>query len=132
VRPSILIADDDPMLREFLQDLLTAEGCLVRCAVDGDDALAQALADQPDLVLTDFRMPGMDGLSLLTHLRERGLDIPVVLMSAHMRNAPPQVTFLPKPFDLNRLLRALASALPSLAVLAQPAIDDPSISKSIT
>jgi CheY-like chemotaxis protein len=131
VRPLILVADDDPMLREFLEEFLTGEGYIVRCALDGIDALAQALTDSPDLLLTDILMPRLDGVSVLVQLRERGVVIPCILMSAHTREMPPQVTFLPKPFDLHRLLRALATAFATMVVPAQPPIEDVSISQSI-
>ena len=57
----ILVVDDDRLLRQMVRDLLEGADCTVTEAVDGPDGLAQAAALQPDLILRDFMMPGMDG-----------------------------------------------------------------------
>jgi CheY-like chemotaxis protein len=109
---TVLVADDDPPILEFVGELLTAEGYDVRLATDGLTALDQALAVPPDLVLTDIHMPGLDGLSLAAHLRERDRGFPVILMSAAPpRPRPSTVGFVRKPFDIGQLLGAVASAL---------------------
>jgi DNA-binding response OmpR family regulator len=109
MRPTVLVVDDDPMILEFLHDLLAGEGYAVRCAADGVTGLDAALADPPDLVLTDVFMPGLDGLGLIARLRDHGLAVPVVVMSAHRRGLPADVPFVPKPFDLVRLVATLAA-----------------------
>jgi len=110
MKRSILIVDDDAWIRDSLTDALWRSGNEVRTAEHAEAALA-ALAESPaDLVLTDVRMPGMDGLELLRLLRERLPDVAVVLMTAYddlptvstaMREGA--ADFLVKPLDLHQL-----------------------------
>lgn len=65
----VLIVDDEPSIRQLLATLLTLEGYAVRTAPDGRDALEQLLADTPDVVISDVRMPHMTGYELLTTVR---------------------------------------------------------------
>jgi two-component system response regulator MprA len=109
--PTVLVVDDDPLVREFVCDLLETEGYAVRCAADGLDALRAVLASPPDLVLTDLWMSGLDGFGLIARLRDHGLGVPVVAMSDARFGLPRDVPFVPKPFDLARLFATLAAAL---------------------
>ncbi len=68
--PSILIADDDPDLREILTTVFTGAGMDVITATDGDTALQLALQSAPDVVLADFDMPGLTGVQLCHAMRE--------------------------------------------------------------
>lgn len=79
----VLVADDNADMRAYVSRLL-APRCTVVTAVDGDSALALALADPPDMVVSDVMMPGRDGLGLLTALRSdpRTARVPVLLLSA--------------------------------------------------
>jgi two-component system, NtrC family, nitrogen regulation response regulator NtrX len=79
--PSILIVDDEANIRRLLTRLLEAEGYAVRQAPDGAAGLAAADADEPDAVLLDLSMPGIDGLEVLAELRRRRPDLPVVMIS---------------------------------------------------
>ena len=109
---AILVVDDEPSIRELLEGLLAEEGYGVRCAADGLAALAEVDRWRPDLVVADVTMPRLDGLGLLARLRERGDRTPFVFVSA-TRTVPhaPGVAFVPKPFDLDRLLVAVGDAL---------------------
>lgn len=109
---TVLVADDESPIRDLVGEVLTAAGYDVRFAADGLDALDQALTDRPDLVLTDFRMPGLDGVGLVTRLRECDQSLPIVMMSA----APPNlgdlsVTCIRKPFNIPLLVDAVEDAL---------------------
>ncbi|MEA2513277.1 MAG: two-component system, OmpR family, response regulator [Thermomicrobiales bacterium] len=109
---TVLVADDEPPIRDLVGEILRAAGYEVCLATDGLDALDQALTIRPDLVLTDFKMPNLDGLALAKRLRERDHSLPILLMSA----APPSVTspgieFIRKPFNIPQLVNAVASAL---------------------
>src|SRR5690606_8591364 len=77
----ILIADDEPDSRKALTELLGRWGHAVQEAADGAEALRRALERQPDLVITDLVMPGMDGLWLLRAIREELGDVPVILLT---------------------------------------------------
>ena len=109
---TVLVADDEPPILDLVGEILTAAGYDVRLATDGVDALDQALAIRPDLVLTDFKMPNLDGLGLAARLRERDDTLPILLMSAAPPAvASPGVEFLRKPFNIPQLVTAVANAL---------------------
>jgi DNA-binding response OmpR family regulator len=107
---SILVVDDERDIREGVADFLRLEGYPVVGAENGVAALAAIERARPRLILLDMRMPGMDGWALGRALKERGLRIPVVVMTA-ARNARLWAReidaddYLPKPFDLEELLR---------------------------
>jgi len=111
--PHLLIVDDDPTVRESLADALEQPNLTVSTAGSGEEALAHLGDDQADLILTDLRMPGMDGLELLRQIRARAPGVEVILMTAHddmpsvvaaMREGARE--FLVKPLHLGEL-RAL-------------------------
>ncbi|MEZ4223697.1 MAG: sigma-54 dependent transcriptional regulator [Polyangiaceae bacterium] len=79
---SILVVDDEPNARTALAEILKEEGYSVETAADGFKALSRFEDFGPDLVLTDLKMPGMDGVELLKKLRNHVSDLPVVLMTA--------------------------------------------------
>ncbi len=79
----ILVVDDEPGMRDILRILLEKDGYRVILAGDGTFALAATAANPVDLVISDIKMPGMDGVGLLTALRERGLTIPVIMVTAY-------------------------------------------------
>jgi DNA-binding NarL/FixJ family response regulator len=79
----ILIVDDHPLTREALSSLLRAHGFdVVGCASDGRQAITEVARLQPDLVLLDLSMPGLDGLTALPRLREAAPDAEVVVLTA--------------------------------------------------
>ena len=111
---TVLVVDDEPAIREVIATLLEDEGYLVRHAKDGLDALDAINGDQIDLIVSDVVMPRLDGASLVRKLRRRGHLMPVVLMSAVYADVDlPGVRFMPKPFEIDRLLGTVASALGS-------------------
>ena len=79
--PTVLVVDDEPHIRAVLRGYLEADGHVVVEAGDGEQALAAAGRDQPDLVLLDVMMPGIDGLEVLRRLRV-GSDVYVILVTA--------------------------------------------------
>jgi two-component system nitrogen regulation response regulator GlnG len=116
----ILVADDEPAIRWLLERLLRQAGHSVTVAEDGPTALARASAEPHDLAFVDVRMPGLDGLEVLSRLRAGAPDTAVIVMTAHgsVRAAVEAMQrgaydYLTKPFDNDevRLLveRALAA-----------------------
>ena len=80
---TILVVDDDNLIRKSLAQTLTAAGFAVTEAENGKTGLAQALAGHPDVVVTDVRMPELDGLQMVEQLRkdEWGKQVPVIILS---------------------------------------------------
>src|SRR5436305_2480989 len=81
--PTILVADDDRTLTAMLRRTLAYEGYDVLTAADGREALAQAQAHHPDLVVLDWLMPGLDGLTVARRLRA-GDGPPILMLTAAM------------------------------------------------
>lgn len=80
---NILIIDDDSLIRKALGEALAAKGFGVREAENGKKGLESALSSHPDLVVSDLRMPEMDGLTMLEQLRQDawGKTVPVIMLS---------------------------------------------------
>jgi DNA-binding NtrC family response regulator len=115
---SLLVVDDDPLAAKFMALALSEVYEDVRCAASGVDALLAIEARVPDLVLSDLRMPRMDGLELLAHVKERWSDLPVILVTvehdvATVVEALRQgaVNYLVKPVSPPVLMTAVRKAL---------------------
>ena len=106
---SILVVDDDRPLCDLLAALLTEEGYRVRCVYNGEAAWAAVQQDPPDLILSDIKMPKLDGVNLALRLAEAAYGIPVILMSAGFDDwAGVASVFLRKPFNVEDLLSIIA------------------------
>lgn len=109
---TILVVDDEHDITEVLAEVFDQEGYRVQRADNGRQVLDTIERDPPDVIITDVMMPVIDGVTLTRHLRDRGDQTPVVLMSAAFRDlALPGVRFVPKPFNLDHILRTVASAM---------------------
>ena len=113
----ILLVDDDPSLLKLLSLRLNASGYEISTASSGEEALKQ-LSDRIDLVLTDLRMEGMDGIELFQAIERKYPQLPVVIMTAHGTipdaiNATKQgvFSFLTKPFESQELLETVQQAI---------------------
>jgi DNA-binding NtrC family response regulator len=80
---TILVVDDEKNTREALSKILREDGYDVIAAADGYQAMNVVARDMPDLILADLKMPGMDGIELLSRTRLKGFDVPFVLMTAY-------------------------------------------------
>jgi two-component system OmpR family response regulator len=78
----LLVVDDEPNIRELLSTSLRFAGFDVHTAADGQEALRQAEATRPDLVVLDVMLPDLDGFTVTRRLRERGRDVPVLFLTA--------------------------------------------------
>lgn len=104
---SILLAEDDAAVSYILKRYLEAAGFAVRAAPDGRTALAMFDAEPADLVVSDFRMPGMNGEQLLLALRSRQPDLPALIVSAYGNELSvriPGVRVLDKPVAADTLV----------------------------
>ena len=109
---TILVVEDEPVIRELMAILLEDEGYVVVQAEDGVEALETVAQHPVDLVLSDVKMPRLDGASLAHHLRAQAHPLPVILMSAVYAEVDlPGVRFLRKPVNCEHLLDLIAAAL---------------------
>src|SRR5881392_3821132 len=123
---TLLIADDDPGLRESLERTLTREGYRVILASDGNAALERLQAGGVDLVLTDLKMPGLSGIELLRAVKAIAADVDVILLTAFgtVEEAVKAMKegaydFLTKPFQRAQLLRLIRQALERRVLIQQ-------------
>ncbi|MGZ8473217.1 MAG: sigma-54-dependent transcriptional regulator [Candidatus Deferrimicrobiaceae bacterium] len=117
MKPTILVAEDDRNLRRVLRAMLVREGYDVAEAADGEAASAWLSGRRADVLITDIRMPKMDGLALFRHARERHPDVPVILITAYgtIGDAVDAIRsgafdYISKPFDEAELLRVVGNA----------------------
>src|SRR5712692_6352489 len=82
-KPKILVIDDEAAIRDSLRMTLEYEGYEFVAAATGQEGLALAEREAPDLVLLDVKMPGMDGLEVLERLRNMNETLPIVVISGH-------------------------------------------------
>lgn len=115
---SILLTEDDQVQREVITDILTHSGFSVQPAALAEEALEFLRGATFDLVLTDMKMPGMDGLELLRRARAMRADLDVVVMTAHgtIKTAVDAMKvgaadYLEKPFDKDELLHVINRAI---------------------
>ena len=80
---TVLVIDDDPGVRKALHRILTGAGYQFEEAGDAFQALEALDTNPPDAALLDIKMPGMDGLGLMENLKQRGLEIPIVILTGH-------------------------------------------------
>ncbi|MEO8389879.1 MAG: sigma 54-interacting transcriptional regulator [Polaromonas sp.] len=116
--PHLLVVDDDADMLRLLTMRLTAAGYRVTAVTSAEAALTQLHIERPQLVLSDVRLPGRDGLALFDDIRQQHPSLPVILLTAH-GTIPDAVeatergvfTYLTKPFDGKGLLDKIAQAL---------------------
>jgi two-component system response regulator GlrR len=117
-KPHVLLVDDDPDILKLVSLRLAASGYAVTAADSGEKALAEFATARPQLVVTDLKMGGMDGLALFAALHAQAPALPVIILTAH-GTIPDAVAatqsgvfgFLQKPFDPRALLEKVEQAL---------------------
>ena len=115
-KPSILVVDDELLIRDLLYDFFTGQGWNITVAEDGRRALDMMRSRKYDLVLSDIKMPQMDGLALSAHVKQAHPEIPVVLMTGYP-SVDTAVTalrhkvddYVIKPFNINQLYKLVES-----------------------
>jgi two-component system, chemotaxis family, chemotaxis protein CheY len=126
---SVLVVEDETMVREVLAEALNLEGFDVRTAADGRDALTVLERWRPEVILMDVNMPRMDGWAFRAELRRRPdlADIPVIVLSAALWDRDrlvglDAVELMPKPCDLDVLVGAVRRAAESVKPAAMEAL----------
>jgi two-component system response regulator AtoC len=114
----VLVVDDEPSSRSGLAKLLREEGYRVSEAADGVAALGVVAANAPDVIVTDLRMPNMDGATMLDRLGELHPEVPVIILTASGEPGSPAaatragaVAYLEKPVDFDALLAIIERVL---------------------
>ncbi len=118
----IWIVDDDPSIRWVLERAMRKSGWPTRLFESGEGVLAALRREQPAVLISDIRMPGLDGLQLMREVRERHPRLPVIIMTAHSDLDAAVSAFeggafdyLPKPFDIDEALGLVRRAMDSRA-----------------
>ena len=118
MHPSLLIAEDDPPLRDVLTRSLRAEGFAASAVATGSELLERALGDPPDALVIDIGLPDADGRDLCQALRARGLDAPVLFLTARDALTDRLSGFsaggddyVTKPFDIEEIVARLHALL---------------------
>ncbi|HEV8669319.1 MAG TPA: response regulator [Candidatus Limnocylindria bacterium] len=109
---TVLVVDDDTSILDTVTAILSGEGYEVVSAASGHEALAAVARKQPIVILLDMRMPVMDGWAVARALREQGLSVPIVVMTAaesakRWADEVGAEGYLAKPFGLDDLLEAV-------------------------
>ncbi len=117
-QPSLLVVDDELLIRDLLYDFFSGQGWTIAVAESGEKALEILKTRRVDLILSDIKMPEMDGLSLAAHVRQSHPEIPVVLMTgfpsvdtavAALRQKA--ADYIIKPFNIHQLFKMLEEKL---------------------
>src|SRR5574344_350421 len=125
----ILVIDDQRSIRNTLKDILEYEGHTVGLADDGVIGLDMFKAEQYDVVLTDIKMPNMDGMEVLQNIIDIKRDVPIIMISGHgnIDTAVEAIKkgaydFIEKPLDLNRLLITIKNAVDKNTLVSETKI----------
>ena len=117
-KPLVWIIDDDRSIRWVLEKALEKQAFQIRSFENADGIMAQLEQETPDAIISDIRMPGIDGLELLQKIQAKHPEVPVIIMTAHS-DLDSAVTsyqggafdYLPKPFDLNEAVALTQRAI---------------------
>jgi|HubBroStandDraft_6_1064221.scaffolds.fasta_scaffold842770_2 FixJ family two-component response regulator len=118
----VAVVDDDPRVRESLESLIESTGLTARVFSRAEDFLLGSHLAATSCLITDVRMPGMDGLDLQRHVRRVRPELPIIFITAHHEDEVERhaltegaACFIRKPFDAGELLRVTRTALSSPA-----------------
>ncbi len=118
--PRILVVDDEKIIREILNDFLTEEGFVVHAAPDGEEAIKELERRSYDLVISDLKMPKVGGLELLSHIKDNGINVIVLIMTGYgtvetaieaMKNGA--YDYILKPFKVEEVVHVVQRGLNS-------------------
>ena len=132
----VLIVDDEQSIRYVLREILEDEKYLVEDAANGEEALEKLHNEAFDVVLSDIKMPKMDGITLLEKVIEEGIDTQFIMISAHgtidtalEATRKGAFDFIEKPPDLNRVLLAIRNALEKKTLVSETKVLRKKVSK---
>src|SRR5580692_8217737 len=126
----ILVVDDEPQITRVLRTSLQSNGHEVTVAQDGADALAKFMKAEPELVITDLAMPGMDGIELTREIRERS-QVPIIVLSVRGNDDSKVAAldegaddYVTKPFSIQELLARVRVQMRRMMALAGEVQDE--------
>lgn len=119
-RPVILFIEDEDQQREALLGVMEAEGFTVRAVPSAEQALRQLERETPDMIVTDVKLPGMDGITMYEKIREGLPVVPFLFITGyndpraidHVRNLG-ATAYVTKPYELEDLLELIRKSLPN-------------------
>jgi two-component system nitrogen regulation response regulator GlnG len=130
VKQSVWIVDDDDSVRWVLEKAMQRDGMDARGFADPLVALEELAVERPDVLITDIRMPGMDGLEFSSHIAAMNIDLPIIVITAHTdldsavaAYQSGAFEYLPKPFDVDdavSLVNRAAEASRARKAVGQP------------
>ncbi|HVO62913.1 MAG TPA: response regulator transcription factor [Terriglobales bacterium] len=128
-KAKILVVDDEPQITRVLKTTLSSQGYGTRTASDGDEALQLMKGWNPDLIITDLRMPNMDGLDLCRHVRQKS-RVPIIVLSVKGEERSKVAAldagaddYVTKPFSINELLARVRANLRRVSAEQDPESD---------
>jgi DNA-binding response OmpR family regulator len=108
---TVLIVEDDPTMLRGLEDNFKVKGYYVLTAMDGKKALEMALKEKPDLILLDIMLPELNGYEVCSHVREKGIDMPIIMLTAKDQESDVVLglnlgadDYVTKPFSIKELM----------------------------
>jgi DNA-binding response OmpR family regulator len=108
---TVLIVEDDPAMLRGLKDNFEAKGYYVLTAIDGKQGLETALKEKPDLILLDIMLPEINGYEVCSHVREHGLEMPIIMLTAKDQESDIVLglnlgadDYVTKPFSIRELM----------------------------
>jgi DNA-binding response OmpR family regulator len=108
---TVLIVEDDPTMLRGLEDNFKVKGYYVLTAMGGKQAVETALKEKPDLILLDIMLPELNGYEVCSHVREKGLDMPIIMLTAKDQEADIVLglnlgadDYVTKPFSIKELM----------------------------
>lgn len=111
---TVLVVDDEEFVRTILTRILKRDKFIVHEAKDGKEAMAQIAANPPDFVISDIRMPEMDGMELLVHIKKDHPGVGVAIITGHPGAYSPEELiangadhYIIKPFKADQISRAM-------------------------
>lgn len=132
----VLVVDDDRRMVKTICDILNIKGYESTNAYSGHEALEKVKSEDPDCVLMDVRMPGVDGIEVLKMIKDTSPDLPVLLMSAYATGEQAEeakkygaYTLLPKPLDIQMVLSFMSLLRKEESILVVD--DDPNFCKTL-
>jgi two-component system OmpR family response regulator len=125
--PRVLVVDDEPNIRDLVQVALKFHGCSVTAAANGSEALRQAEATKPDLIVLDVMLPDIDGFEVCRRLRSEGNEVPIIFLTARDTSSDTVVglaiggdDYVTKPFSVEALVARVRAVLRRAARSAPP------------